>query len=232
MIEKDLVLELYNNSIDQIRDWNNPLIHHSCARDVENYGAAMENRIFDNRCRTVLDIGCGTGNPLVHIHEYIRKAIEYTGADLNPRFVEICRERWQDYPNFTFEQYDISACDLDENYDAIFVNETFAYFNSAEICKMIDYYTSRANKIFSTSLMLPRQYPAYLLIEQTEILPIVNHVLKNHTNAIINRAVYNDRLRIDILKPDTPITPFPTYPASAVQQKTKRQRKPREQARR
>ena len=200
MIEKNKVLALYNSSIDRVKIWSNPLIHHSSMRDVEKYGAAMEERIVDSCCKTVLDIGCGTGNPLAHIRNEVRRAIDYTGLDLNPKMVEICRERWQDYPNFKFDEYDISDCALERNYDAIFVNETFAYFSSAEICQMIDYYAGKANRIFSASLLMPCVRPAYLLIEQTEIAPIVNHVLANFTKSVINRAIYPERLRLDILK--------------------------------
>ena len=200
MIDKAKVLALYDSSIDSVKIYSNPLIHHSSALDVEKYGAAMEERIIAQRCKTVLDIGCGTGNPLAYVREEVRRAIDYTGLDLNPRFVEICRGRWQDYPNFRFEQYDISECKLARSYDVIFVNETFAYFNSAEICAMIDYYVDRADKLFSASLLMPRERPASLLIEQTEVAPIVNHVLAKFPHSIVNRATYPARLRIDIFK--------------------------------
>lgn len=199
MVDKARVLALYDRAINSVRDVANPLIHHSSTSDAQHYGAAMLERV-KLFAGSVLDLGSSVANPLACFDEQTLRNLDYTGLDLNPRFVQLARERWQSFPNLKFAVYDISACSLGRNFDVIFVNETFAYFNSAEICAMIDYYAGRADKLFSASLLMPRERPASLLIEQTDVAPIVNHVLAKFRGAIINRAAYPDRLRIDILK--------------------------------
>lgn len=201
------VIKLYRAVTYNALDKLSPEAHLSTYADVKAHGEAMQELILLTHSDSILDIGCGTGNPLIFIDPILLMDIQYFGVDINRTFVKTCRERFKGYRNLTFSEYDIWSMNLKRTYDAIFVNETFAYFNAAEICTMIDYYAQFAARVFSASILMDKpDRPPHLLIEQTETAPIVNHVIRNYKHCIINRSAHPTQLRIDIAK-----IPFSTF---------------------
>lgn len=63
----------------------------------------------------VLDVGCGLG----HLYEFLRpgvRALDYSGVDLSPRFVEACRRK---FPDACFEVRDVLRDGIDGSYDYV-----------------------------------------------------------------------------------------------------------------
>jgi SAM-dependent methyltransferase len=53
---------------------------------------------------TLLDFGCGAGHLVDHLRAHGPADVRYRGADLSPRFVELCREK---FPSLDFRCVDI-----------------------------------------------------------------------------------------------------------------------------
>lgn len=64
--------------------------------------------------RTVLDVGCGTGEPALRLHT--RHGFEVAGLDIEPAFVRLAQAK---LPSATFWQADMSAFDLGVQFDAV-----------------------------------------------------------------------------------------------------------------
>ncbi|MGQ0797108.1 MAG: class I SAM-dependent methyltransferase [Methanobacteriota archaeon] len=64
---------------------------------------------------SLLDVGCGLG----HLYEFLRptvRALDYSGVDLSPRFVEACRRK---FSAASFEVRDVLRSGLDGSYDYV-----------------------------------------------------------------------------------------------------------------
>jgi SAM-dependent methyltransferase len=84
----------------------------------KDYGAeaaqiASVLRGVNPRCRTVLDVACGTGE---HARRLRSKGFEVEGIDLDPAFVRIASEK---NPGGRFMQGDMSDFHLSRQYDAV-----------------------------------------------------------------------------------------------------------------
>lgn len=201
MFDKEAVLELYRSNIGYVKDKLSPHVHLSSEYDARTHGAAMTERIIAYDVDSVLDLGCGTGSPLIYIDPIILMDITYHGVDLYNPFIRICRERWKAFHYFTFAEYDISSMVLSRHYDAIFCNETFSYFSAKEICAMIDFYAAHADRVFSATLLTnPRQYPHYLLIQQPDPETVLKHIRTHYPAVQQSTDAKNKFIRFDIIK--------------------------------
>lgn len=197
MFDKNRILELYDRQIKKYPA-ENPFIHLSSQATIKNYGKYLNELLkqFGGKI-SVADLGCAVGNMLRYVD---KNQIDYNGFDINENFITRAKKLWQDYSNLKFNLYDISDCDLPRNFDVILVNETFSYFNEYEIISMINYYVNKADKLFSTSILIGKNYPPELLITENNPYKIVKHVLENYKGAVVNRAIYPKKLRIEIWK--------------------------------
>lgn len=201
MIDKDLILALYHSATHNSHDAYAPAAHLSSEADARYHGKSMQQRIIDFEVDSVLDLGCGTGNPLKYIDPVILYDFTYHGVDLNKQFIKICRERWSAFRNFTFAQYDIQAMSIKRNYDAIFINETFSYFNLEEIAEMLNYYYAITNKVLSATFLIhPELYPHFLLIEQPDHSDILQFIKTNFKRVSISHDERFKFARVDIIK--------------------------------
>lgn len=89
-------------------------------------------RVFgDDPSFTIHDVGCGLG----HLYEFIRhrypsRAIEYSGSEITPGFVDHCQRH---YPDLSFELRDLSVSSFPEKYDYLIFAGTFYHLaNSNE----------------------------------------------------------------------------------------------------
>jgi SAM-dependent methyltransferase len=64
--------------------------------------------------RSLLDVACGTGRHL----EHLRREFEVEGLDVNPRFLEIARNR---LPGVTLHEADMTKFDLSRTFDVVTV---------------------------------------------------------------------------------------------------------------
>lgn len=64
--------------------------------------------------RTVLDVGCGTGEHARHLGE--EHGYDVAGLDVEPKLVELARQK---YPQGDFRQGDMATFELDGTFDAV-----------------------------------------------------------------------------------------------------------------
>lgn len=68
------------------------------SRDFSARIAVQAGHIIYHGARSLLDVGCGTGETL----KYLDPNIRYVGMDISPTAIEIARERYAAYPNAEF----------------------------------------------------------------------------------------------------------------------------------
>jgi SAM-dependent methyltransferase len=66
---------------------------------------------------SLLDFGCGAGHLLEHLNRFGPADVQYLGADISPRFVELCREK---FPGRSFTLVD-ALCEPDRLPEADFI---------------------------------------------------------------------------------------------------------------
>jgi SAM-dependent methyltransferase len=81
------------------------------ASDVSRIAALLRDR--HPQCRTVLDVGCGTGE---HAHGLAREGFAVDGVDLDPAFVRIARKK---HPTGRFFEADMADLHVPHRYDAV-----------------------------------------------------------------------------------------------------------------
>ena len=201
MKSKDKIIQLYNRQIAVLPP-DNPFIHLNNRQYSVCLGSIMRDKIFANS--SVLDLGCATADILNFLDKHVLESIDYTGMDINSKFLDINVNKWKSYDNIKFMNYDIIDKTIDNTYDIILINDTFAYFETKDIIEMIDYYSSKANVLLSFSLLLyGRLLPEHLLIEQKEYIPIIEYVIRKYPYVTIDKISQPERLRIDITKGDS-----------------------------
>lgn len=75
----------------------------------------------------VLDLGCGTGEPIAAW--LIAEGFAFTGADFSDAMLEIARSRW---PNADWRVADMRALDLGERFDGIIAWNSFFHLSQGE----------------------------------------------------------------------------------------------------
>lgn len=186
MVDKEKIINLYNRQLAIVDDPSDPIVHFTSDITDKNTSKTMYEIISTiGPCSTILDIGCGTCTPLMRLPDDMLNRITYKGVDLNEKFIEINKLNWLAFDNMTFEVYDISDCNLKENYDMIFIYDTFAYFNEDEIIEMIDYYYTKVNRVLSFYIFTEgEKCPKELLIEQESYKKILKHIYRNYKDYI------------------------------------------------
>jgi SAM-dependent methyltransferase len=117
--KKKQILEYYNRKFDQFGkspkalDWGSQEVQERRFEVLLGIGSVKN-------CK-VLDVGCGLGD----MYAYIKNRgfeVEYVGYDINPRFIEHCREN---YPDAKFEIMNIQEDQVKEQFDYIFTSGMF-----------------------------------------------------------------------------------------------------------
>lgn len=73
-----------------------------------------------SKSATVLDLGCGTGVPMMGY--LISEGLQVTGVDASYRILEIAR---QNFPAVNFQQADMRALSLNQQFDALIAWDSF-----------------------------------------------------------------------------------------------------------
>ena len=97
---------------------------------------------------SVLDFGCGAG----HLYEFIRRnrhpGLLYSGLDLSPRFVELCRSK---HPEVSFECVDLMHHDIatSPRFDYVVANGVFTEKRELSFDAMLGYFEAMIPRLFA-----------------------------------------------------------------------------------
>jgi ubiquinone/menaquinone biosynthesis C-methylase UbiE len=81
-------------------------------------------------CRTVLEIGCGTG---AFARQLAKRSESVLALDLSPEMIRLARERSRGFENIDFQVADVAACELpSEEFDCIATIATLHHLSFAE----------------------------------------------------------------------------------------------------
>ncbi len=117
--DKRLIIERYKGRLIKFGDDIKTLASGTSKRQLLRY--SVLSQLGDFNGSSVLDLGCGFAD----FYQYlISKGLEvkYTGYDINPYFVEVCRKK---YPAATFEVVDFQCDDVGEPFDFIISSQAF-----------------------------------------------------------------------------------------------------------
>lgn len=122
-------------------DWQN-------AEDADKRYQIMLNIIRNERAKivTLLDFGCGTAGLLDYINKHKIPAIAYSGLDISPAFVEVCKIK---YPSIFFYNIDILEPDVQlPRFDYIIMNGVFTEKVNLSHQQMYQYFCLMVETIF------------------------------------------------------------------------------------
>ncbi len=112
-----------------------------CNRLLGGYGITLKAleklmEITPKKSYTILDMGCGDGQMLRKVHNYLeRKGIPFKliGIDLRDDVLDIAREKSKDFPKIQFIKQDILELDRQFDCDVLLCTLTMHHFTDANI---------------------------------------------------------------------------------------------------
>lgn len=122
-------------------DWQN-------AEDANKRYQIMLDVIRSEQAKavTLLDFGCGTAGLLDYISKYEIPAVTYSGLDISPAFIEVCKIK---YPSILFYNIDILESDVSlPCFDYIIMNGVFTEKVNLSHQQMYTYFCSMIEKVF------------------------------------------------------------------------------------
>lgn len=129
-VTDEALLESYNNYqarySEQIRESDKVIVN-----TVNNIIARRHEESL-----SILDIGCSTGNLLLHLSRLAPNAT-YVGGDLAESSLNACRDN-AELSEIKFKKLDILELESDEKYDIIIANAVAVYFTWSEYEKCLE----------------------------------------------------------------------------------------------
>lgn len=122
-------------------DWQN-------AEDADKRYQVMLNMMGNEQDQTVtlLDFGCGTAGLLDYINKYKMPAITYSGLDISPAFIKVCKIK---YPSIFFYNIDILEPNISlPHFDYIIMNGVFTEKLNLSHQQMYQYFCSMVENVF------------------------------------------------------------------------------------
>lgn len=87
----------------------------------------VEDYIQPQRGDRVLDIGCGPASMLPYLGD-----VEYTGLDLEPKFIRLARDRYGDRATFIHARIEDLAKSIDSEFDIAIANGVLHHLDDSE----------------------------------------------------------------------------------------------------
>ncbi len=113
------ILSFYNRHIDEHGSGPNAVGWNDTQSQEARFVALCKVGDLDNS--SILDVGCGLGDFYKYLADRY-KGIDYTGIDINPRYIALAKQR---YPDANFEVTDFSEY-ADGPFDFVVASGTFA----------------------------------------------------------------------------------------------------------
>ncbi len=103
--------------------------------------------------KSILDVGCGFGSLLDHLHEIKEVNYQYTGIDIVPEFIHAARDRWGDSRDVQFKCLNFNdLAGSVQKFDWVICNGTFSLENGLMSQSVPEY----LNSVFSASFALAK----------------------------------------------------------------------------
>jgi SAM-dependent methyltransferase len=118
------------------------------AEDADKRYQIMLNIVQQNKGKavTLLDFGCGTAGLLDYIGKCKIPAITYSGLDISPAFIQVCKTK---YPTIPFYNVDILETDISlPCFDYIVMNGVFTEKVDLTHKQMFTYFCSMVERVF------------------------------------------------------------------------------------
>jgi trans-aconitate methyltransferase len=118
---------------------------HARRFDADRSRTLMERGYLDEIVRrlppgaSVLDLGCGAGEPIAR--SFIEQGLSVTGVDAAPTMIAICRER---FPRASWIEADMRTLDLGRRFDAVVAWDSFFHLTQDEQRAMFEVVTHHA----------------------------------------------------------------------------------------
>ena len=202
MYDKEGVLRIYSDAIQTCHGQPQPLLNLSELETEQTYSRILKFHLdLFGYYSTILDLGCGCGNPVSYLNNKNIRLLRYTGYDINSEMIEVVRQRFAAYPNMSFEVKDLTDLE-DKSYDIIIGNESFVYIkNTEDLIRVVKHYIDHANKVFTVSLLLDTsRYDKSLILPQQDIGALVKELLFSYQGVSINNRHLENKVRISVYK--------------------------------
>lgn len=101
----------------------------------------------ENTKKSILDFGCGLG----HLYEYIKKNsvyVSYTGLDLSPLFIEVCKQKYPEIEFIALDLLDHKERNTLIKYDYIVLNGVFTEKRELGYEEMFEYFKELLTEIW------------------------------------------------------------------------------------
>ncbi len=134
---------------------NNPflfnLIRKVLAGNQENTKKFVYQNLITYKCKTVLDLGCGTGD----FADACPTTISYLGTDLNKKYIQFAKKRFKQHKNKKFIQEDILKSNRNEKYDAVLLISLMHHFSDEEFKIILQGVKRITNKVVIIADIIP-----------------------------------------------------------------------------
>jgi 2-polyprenyl-3-methyl-5-hydroxy-6-metoxy-1,4-benzoquinol methylase len=97
--------------------------------------------------KTVLELGCGLGNPLACL-ALMKREVKFTGIDFTDSFLEYGKKLESKIPNISFEKRDFLLSPVQEEYDIIMMLETLEHIEEGTNYKLVKDLLGKCKKLF------------------------------------------------------------------------------------
>src|SRR5437899_11003556 len=124
-----------------------PWVYNSIQSIVDGgKGRQIKRFLAEVPYRSMIDIGCGTGNWAV----FARGA--YLGVDSSASFIERCRKRYRNYPERIFSEADVTTLEVEKRYDLAILVSVLHHLSADEALRLIDWVARSARYFFVLDL--------------------------------------------------------------------------------
>lgn len=121
------------------------------AEDAYKRYQIMLNIIQNNKGKkvTLLDFGCGTAGLLDYINKCKIITIAYSGLDISPAFIKVCKSKYPDTPFYNIDILETDIPNVSLSYfDYIVMNGVFTEKINLTHKQMFNYFCSVVEKVF------------------------------------------------------------------------------------
>lgn len=140
------IVEHYENCLDKFGDSHLGVDWPSQSDAEKRYNVMLHIIEKSPKQHTLLDLGCGAGHLLEHIIKIRTQNILYTGLDISPRYISLCREKFPETPFICADILENS--EAIDTFDYIIMNGVFTEKRELSFEEMFTYFKSIISAVY------------------------------------------------------------------------------------